>query len=204
MGGQAKLGTVSINLPPPPEFCDLSATNRADNRLLAATEAVLRQSGNKLLSVSADCGQLAGWRTGQQPLLDDYMQYQAPEAIGTLPSETIRQACAGLQAQGQEIVSRVLPQMQAHIEAAVRNLQMTNMGFIGAIAEEPEVCYSAVIQQLKTQIGTDKLQLGLVAITAVKNRTVLVYRFTVYRNPETVTTALAKFQKEIAAFRAAN
>ena len=94
LGGQASLGDVSINLPPPAGFCEMAATDPSDKRMLTIVGDLLTKSGNKLLSMSADCGQLASWRTARRKLLDDYAQYQMSLAlIDKPPSETIKQTC---------------------------------------------------------------------------------------------------------------
>src|SRR5215472_7619884 len=105
LGGQARMGDVSINLPPPAGFCELSDTNKSDARMLSIVGGLLTQSGNKLLSMSADCGQLDGWRTARRQLLDDYAQYQTSLAlIDKAPPETIEQTCATLRTEGNKIV----------------------------------------------------------------------------------------------------
>ena len=72
MGGQAIMGDVTVNLPSPKRFCELSDTNRSDKRMLSIVGGLLTQSGNKLLSMSADCKQLTDWRSARRQLLDDY------------------------------------------------------------------------------------------------------------------------------------
>ena len=205
MGGQAQLGEVSVNLPPPQGFCDLSAAYPSDSRLLSAIGGLLGQGGNKLLGISADCGQLADWRSGRRPLLDDYAQYQTRlTTIDKPPSETIKQACASLRAEGEKILSNKMPDFKARIEAALTNVKVNQVSFIGVLAEEPRACYARLIQQVKTQAGTTKTQLNLFAVTTVKNRAIFVYRFAVYKDPDSITTMLPVFKKEVAAFFAAN
>ena len=60
-----KIGTVSIRLSAPPGYCELNASNAADARMMSAVEGMLGKMGNNLLSLSADCGQLAEWRAGK-------------------------------------------------------------------------------------------------------------------------------------------
>jgi hypothetical protein len=51
------IGGVSINLPVPSGFCELSAGNPADKQMVANVSAVLTKGGIKLLNMSADCQQ---------------------------------------------------------------------------------------------------------------------------------------------------
>jgi hypothetical protein len=65
-------------------------------------------------------------------------------------------------------------------------------------------CYAGLVQQIHTQAGIDKTQLSLFAVTAVKNRTVFVYRFTVHTGSNSIIDGLAKLKNDVAAFYAAN
>src|SRR5215831_17448975 len=93
MAAQVALGGVSINLPTPAGFCELSEGNAADNRMLTTLGDIVSKSGNKLFAMSADCRQLTDWHARKRQLLDDYAQYQTPIATmeSSSPPEPIRQ-----------------------------------------------------------------------------------------------------------------
>jgi hypothetical protein len=76
--------------------------------------------------------------------------------------------------------------------------------FVGVLAEDGEACYAGLITKIRTEAGTDKTQLSLFAITTIKNRALFVYRFTVYKNSDTVNDVLAKLKIDVAAMIAAN
>jgi hypothetical protein len=205
MGGQASMGSVSVNFPPPARFCELSDTHPSDKHMLSVVGGLLTQSGNKLLSMSADCKQLSDWRSGRRKLLDDYAQYQASlSMIDKTPAETIGQTCATLREEGNKIVSEEMPELKARVEAALKRVKVNQTTFIGVLAEEPRACYAGLVQQIHTGAGTDKTQLSLFAVTAVKDRTVFVYRFTVHTGSNSVIGALAKLKNDVAALYAAN
>jgi hypothetical protein len=205
MAGQASMGDVSVNLPPPAGFCELSGTDPSDKRMLTIVGGLLTQSGNKLLGMSADCKQLGDWRAARRKLLDDYAQYQTSLALlDRAPSESIQQTCATLREEGNKIVSKEMPDLKARVEAALKKVKMNQTTFIGVLAEEPRACYAGLVQQIHTEAGIDKTQLSLFAVTAVKNRTVFVYRFTVHTGSESVVDGLAKLKNDVAAFYAAN
>ncbi len=116
MAGQAQMGDVSVTLPPPAGFCELSEIDPSDKRMLTIVGGLLEKSGNKLLSMSADCAQLTSWRSGQRRLLDDYAQYQAQLAIiDKPPSEAIAQTCATLREEGNKIVAQQTPDIKARV-----------------------------------------------------------------------------------------
>src|ERR1700704_6667839 len=74
----AIVGGVSVKLPPPSGFCELTEREPPDKRMLAISGDLVAKSGNKLHVMSADCKQLSEWRTRRRPLLDDFAQYQTP------------------------------------------------------------------------------------------------------------------------------
>lgn len=203
--GQATLGNVSINLPPPAGFCELSDSDPSDQRMLSVMSELVAKSGNKLLNISADCGQLSAWHTGTRRLLDDYAGYQTPVAtIDKPPSETIQQTCAFLRAEGNKVLSNQLPDLKARIEAALKQVKVNQTSFIGVLAEDRNACYAGLIQQLHTEAGTEKTQVSLFAATIVKNRSVFVYRFAEHTGPDSVSNALANLKDDVAALYAAN
>jgi hypothetical protein len=205
MGGQASMGDVSVNLPAPTGFCELTRANKSDERMLTIVGGLLDQSGNKLLSMSADCGQLASWRTAKRQLLDDYAQYQTSTALLTIPPpETIQQTCTTLRDEGNKILSNQMPDLKARIEAALKKVQVNQTTFVGVLGEEPRACYAGLIQQIHTEAGIDKTQLSVFAVTAVKDRTVFVYRFMLHTGSDSIIDGLAKLKKDVAAFYAAN
>jgi hypothetical protein len=205
MGGQVSMGDVSVSLPAPRGFCELSNTNPSDKRMLSIVGGLLEQSGNKLMSMSADCKQLTDWRSARRQLLDDYAQYQTSIALfDKPPAETVAQTCTTLREEGNKIVAKEMPDLKARVEAALKKVKMNQTTFIGVLADEPRACYAGLVQQIHTQAGIDKTQLSLFAVTAVKNRTVFVYRFTVHTGSNSIIDGLAKLKNDVAAFYAAN
>ena len=199
------IGDVSVNLPPPGGFCELSASNASDERMISTLTDLLGKSGNKLLGMSADCGQLADWRTAKRKLLDDFAQYQTPIAgIDKPASESVAQTCAVLRAQGDKILANQMPDIKARVESTLKQIKMNETNFLGVLAEDPDACYAALIQKIRTEAGTDKTQVTMFAVTIVKSRSVFVYRFAVYHNANTVNAVLAKIKVDVAALMAAN
>src|SRR5262249_62137809 len=60
------MGGVSIKLPAPAGFCDLSPGHPADNRALTVFGAASEKEAGRLFGISADCQQLADWRAGHR------------------------------------------------------------------------------------------------------------------------------------------
>jgi hypothetical protein len=171
--------------------------------MLTVIGELVTKVGNKLLVMSANCKQLAEWRTRKRPLLDDFAQYQTPTSDSP-PAETVAQTCATLRAQGAEITSKQEPDIKANIERALKNVKLNETRFIGILAEDPGACYGGLLQKLHTEVGTDKVQLTVFATTIVRNRSHFVYRMAVYANSGSVDRALGALKVNVAAFLNAN
>jgi hypothetical protein len=205
IAGSATLGDVSVNLPPPTGFCELSADNASDRGLLTTVSGVLTKSGNKLLSYSADCRQLAEWRTSKRKLLDDFAQYQAQiAAIDKPPSETIQQTCATLRAEGDKILSNQMPDIKKRVEATLNKIKVNETSFLGVLAEDTNACYAGILQKIHTEANTDKTQITVFAIALVKAKSVFVYRFAVYTGSDSIDATLVRLKSNVAALYKAN
>jgi hypothetical protein len=205
LAGQGTIGSVSVVLPPPGGFCDLTESDPSDKRMITTLTDLLGKSGNKFLGMSADCRQLADWHARKRPLLDDYAQYQTPiSTLDNAPTETVAQTCATLRAEGEKILANQLPDIKARVESTLKEIKMNETNFLGVLAEEPAACYAALIQKIRTEAGTDKTQVTMFAVTIIKDRSVFVYRFAVYANANSVNEVLAKIKVDVAALIAAN
>jgi hypothetical protein len=205
LAAQANIGGVSVNLPPPGGFCELNESNASDKRMITTLTDLLQKSGNKLLGMSADCQQLSDWHTGKRQLLDDYAQYQTP--IGSMdkpPSETVAQTCQTLRDQGNKILANQLPDIKKRVESTLSKIKMNEASFLGVLAEDADACYAGIVQKIHTEANTDKTQITVFSVSIVKNKSVFSYRFSVYRNAQTVDAVLGKIKIDVAALMAAN
>jgi len=199
------IGGVSIKLPPPAGFCELTNTDPSDKRMLTVLTDLVGKSGNKLLSMSADCRQLTDWRARRRTLLDDYAQYQVSIATMDKPTaEPVKETCATLRAQGDKMVAEQTPDIKSRVESVLQKVKINEMRFVGVLAETTAACYGGLIQKLRTEAGTDKTQLTVFAATIVKDKSIFVYRMTVYATSDTVTQTLAKIRADVATLLAAN
>ena len=205
--GETSIGGVSIKLPPPAGFCDLTASQPSDNRMLMTIGGIVEKTGNRLLGFSADCQQLADWRAGRRPFLEDYAQFQATTGMDqtiSSPPAFVHEVCATLRAQGDEINSSVAPDVKSKIESALNNVKMNSLTFVGVLAEDDTACYAAQIQKMRTETGTDKTQLNLMAITVVKGKAIFVTRYAQYTSSDATSGLLTKLKDTVAALQSAN
>jgi hypothetical protein len=209
MAAQTTVGGVSINLPAPGGFCELKDSDASDKRVITTIGELVGKSGNQLLGISADCQQLADWHAKKRQLLDDMGQYQtivrlANTPLPAAPEALIKQNCATMRAQGDNIVSNASPDMKSHVEQMFDRIRINETGFIGVLAEDTTACYAALMQKLRTDIGTDKTQAIAFALTLVKGKYVYVYRYAVYSNSDVINDMLVKLKADVAALLAAN
>src|SRR5262249_32604658 len=152
-----------------------------------------------------DCKQLSEWHTGKRKLLDDYGQYQTQIAtMDEPPSETVAETCTTLRKQGEQILANQLPDIKKRVEATMTNIKLNETKFIGVLGEDKDACYAGLMQKIHTEANTDKTQITAFAISIVKNKTVFIYRFAVYKNPQSVDATLRKIKIDVAALVAAN
>lgn len=205
LAAEANIGGVSITLPPPGGFCELGESNESDKRMLTTLAPLLEKSGNKLLAMSADCRQLTEWHTGKRQLLDDYGQYQTQIAgMDKPPAETVAQTCTTLRNEGNKILANQLPDIKKRVEATMSKIKLNETSFIGVLGEDNDACYAGLIQKIHTEANTDKTQVTAFAISIVKNKSLFIYRFSVYRGPQSVDATLRKIKVDVAALIAAN
>ena len=200
---QVAVEGVSLNLPVPPGFCELSSGNPADRRMLDMIgDLVAKARGNQLLAMSADCQQLADWRAGRR-LLGDYGQYQAPK-LATASEDTFKQTCAALRTQGGQSIANMRKDLKDKMEESVRRMKVNDQRFAGFLGEDATACYVALLQKLRSEDGPDVTQVTVLAITTVKDRFLFVNRYAPYVNADSVNEALAKLKLTIAALLEAN
>jgi hypothetical protein len=203
MAAQAKVEGVSINLPTPAGFCELSSGHPTDQRMLDTIgEALAKARGNQLLAMSADCRQLAEWRDGRR-LLGEYGQYQAPR-MASANDETFRQTCAALRSQGGRGFASLKNDAKTKMEESVRQMKVNEQRFAGFLGEEPTACYIALLQKLKAEEGPDVTQITVLAITMVRGKFLFVNRYAPYANADSIVETLAKLKLTIAALQEAN
>ena len=201
-----RIGAVTIVLPVPSGYCELEQAQPSDARMIDGLRRALAGQ-NELLAISADCGQLNGWRAGTRPLLDDYVQVQTLISArdATIPrAEGIKQICAPLRTEGEKLFAGVTTDVKTRMETAFKDVKVNEMRFLGVLAEDASGCYFALLQKLRTEAGTDKTQVTVGTATIVKGKLVYYYSYAPYVNADTVTAMLTRHQSNVAALLAAN
>lgn len=206
---EVKIGNTPIRLDPPAGYCEMDRSLTADSRLFNVIESMLQTSGNRLLSVSADCRELKDWRSGSRPLLDHLVQYQTlrsveDSGVGGTPEAVVQEACKAMRAQGEQLVAETTKDAKQQAERVLEKIRVNEMKFLGVLEEEPLACYAAILQKFKTDIGTEKVQINLVAITVIKNKVLYGYYIAPFTSGDTMFDLLADARKAISEVQSAN
>jgi hypothetical protein len=206
---ETTIGGVSVALPTPTGFCEMSTSNPTDNVMITTVSGIIETARNKLLGLSADCRQLADWRAKKRSLLNDYQQFQIPlnqiDKLVASPKSAIQGICSALRAQGKDIlVSKAGSEAKSAIESTLEKVKLNSMTFVGVLAEDDTACYGAGVGRMQTDSGADKTQVFLNAIAVVKSKFIFVYRYAVYSDPDITLGLLTKLRGNVAALYAAN
>jgi hypothetical protein len=207
--GETTIGRTAVALTAPAGQCELEPGLPGDARMLQTTETALSGVGNRLLAFFADCQQLADWRAGKRPLLEDFAQYQVAAATidappPPAPDDFMKQHCAAQRKEGERTLSGLAADIKTRIEEAVRGVTVNQVRFMGVMAEEPGVCYAAMVQRFKAETGKDVTLVGVYATLFVRGKLVHYYLYTPYRSAQTVTALVARHKLNVAALFAAN
>lgn len=195
-----------LTLPAPEGFCALDPQQPADARMIDALNGMLAGAQISLLGMSAHCGQLEAWRTGKQ-LLEDFAQYQTPtfaSKSNSSRSEWVKARCAKRRAEGEKTLPGMTEDVNARAETARVQARINEMTALGVLWEDAGACYTGMVQKILSEAGGEKTQLSVSAGTIVKGRVVNYILYTDDRDADSLSAALARHKRNIAALLAAN
>ncbi|MDO9057446.1 MAG: hypothetical protein Q7U92_00305 [Bradyrhizobium sp.] len=207
-GKDLMVGPVRVELVLPTNFCELNPIRSVDGAHIARHSAQFAQSGVQFLSVSAHCSELAAWRAGAG-LLDHYIFFSTDAQFLNQPTpvdpEIMRQQiCDQIRAQAAQSVSASIAEINSQSDAIARNIKMNGAAVVGIDDNDPNACYTAVLQKLQTQFGTEKLQLLIDTTVVIKGKIMFSTAFMPYVDMQGVAKSLAENRKFVASWRAAN
>jgi hypothetical protein len=205
---EAMVGLVGIELVLPTNFCELDPTQSSDAEAIARYTAQLARSGIQVLSISAACSELRGWRAGVS-LLDHIVLFSSDARFISQPTpvdpETMRkQICDQIRAQATQAISRGMAKVNSQPDTIARNIKLNSTAVVGVDDNDPNACYTAVLQNLRTQLGTEKLVLLIDTTVAIKGKILFSTAFIPYVDMQGVAKSLAEHRKFVASWRAAN
>jgi hypothetical protein len=203
-----KVGTVSVELVLPDGFCELNPVRSPDNQHIAQQIAQLARSGVQLLSISAACSELKAWRTGAG-LLDHYIFYSTDAQFVNRPTpfdpEAMRkEICDQIHAQAAQSTALAKAMANAEPDNIARNIKINSAAVVAVDDNDPNACYTAVLQKMQTQLATEKLQLLIDTTVAIKGKIMFATAFMPFVDMQGVARSMAENRKFVASWRAAN
>jgi uncharacterized lipoprotein len=197
-----RIDSTIINLPVPKDFCELASNDSSEKKMLTTVGKLLKDSGYNLLSMSADCRQLAAWDAGQRKVIDDIVEYTTPTAPQIVSESTIHQECEKLRSQGGQNSGEFFQNTKEAWAGA--SLNLTSERFAGVLAEEPNACYAALLQKIKLSGGSDKTQFVEWAMTVIKGKLIQINLLGVYSAADTPDRLQRNLKEIVTALHAAN
>jgi hypothetical protein len=156
--------------------------------------------------MSADCKQLADWRSRARNLLDDYAQYQVSVAgmLTNSPPDSLKPSCDALRRQGNDLNASAIPRAKKAFEDVTKAMEFKDSQFIGVLDEDSSTCYFGLMTKIKSEAGAEKLQLVIGAIVLLKAKFVFYYSFSIYQSSDTALAVLRQHKVNVSALLAAN
>ena len=109
-----------------------------------------------------------------------------------------------MRAQGDKLLADMMPDVKARAEQVLKTVQINEMKFLGLVSEEPLACYAVMLQKFRTEVGTDKTQVGVLATTVVRSKLIYFYLFAPYVSGATVTDMVAQQEAHVRRLQSAN
>ena len=197
-----KIGEISLRLPAFPGHCEMDPVVAADARLIAHLHGSLAKAGKRLLVLSADCAELRDWRDGTRPVLDHMAQYQTVIALenGALPDTSevlVKRFCDEMNAAADQSLPGTAQDVQGRAEVAAKIVRTNEVKYLGVVASEPLVCYSATMHKFAVENAGEFIQATLITATILRNKIVVCYLFAPYSGRETILKLLAAQQANV-------
>jgi hypothetical protein len=203
-----KVGPVSVELVLPADFCELNPIRSPDGQHISQQTAHLARFGVQLLSISAACSELKAWRAGAG-LLDHYIFYSTSAQFMNQPTpfdpEAMRKdICDEIHAQAAQATALATAMANAQPDTIARNIEINSAAVVGVDDNDPNACYTAVLQKLQTELATEKLQLLIDTTVAIKGKIMFATAFMPFVDMQGVARSMAENRKFVASWRAAN
>jgi hypothetical protein len=205
----AKIGDVPLRLPQPAGYCELDPVLASDAPLIGRLHTTMTKTGNRLLVISADCGELRDWRNGKRQDLDHMAQYQTiieleNEPLPSTPEQMIKNYCANMNTLGSQSTGATAQDAQERAELASKLLRLNEIRFLGVVAEDPFVCYAATLQKFKIDTHDPTTQLAIIATTLLRGKVVQFYLFAPYAGQKSITQLMTQQRTNVGRLQRAN
>jgi hypothetical protein len=204
-----KIGDTPLHLPQPHGYCEMDPVQATDAAFIAAIHRTIISSGNRLLVLGGDCGELKDWRSGKRKDLDHFNEYQTVlsmenDQLPETPQNAIKNYCANMHTLGDLAMPGTPRDAQARAEQAAKTITFSEPKMLGVVAQDPLACFAIIMDKLKTEGGQGRTRLSMLATTVVKDKVVLYYQFAPYVGRATITQLLAQQRTNVSQLQRAN
>ena len=165
---------AAVTLAVPAGHCPLDRANPFDRTVIETVERAVATS-NRVLVAFAECGQLAEVRAGQRRVLDDFGQYMSPLRGGKVDSaapDFAQKMTEVFKSQGAQLMQGAEAETREKISAMRLGIRMGENRLLGVLRTDQRASYLGLVQNLGLPDGSNKIQLGIVAMGVVKQRIV--------------------------------
>jgi len=203
------VGGVQVNFPILNGYCLAEDSNDRDAIFIERMATLLRNSKNRLIVLSMDCGRQLTWRNGVEGDIYDYSSYYIPEnhVTPTLKgdkAELRKTLCNDMRKLGDATLAPIKDMMaNAEKELNENGVTVSSTKMIGVVGEDKHACYSALLVGLRT--ATDNILMSVFIIaTVVRGKPIFSAIYHEYKGPETTQRSLEEAKSLAAEFDAKN
>jgi len=203
------VGHVKVNFPILNGFCLTEDSNSRDAVFINQMATLLRNSKNRLIVLSMDCGRQKTWRDGDEGNIYDYSSYYIPVAYEapTLKGNraTLRKTlCNDMRKQGDATLAPIKDIVANAAEELNTNVAVNSTKMIGVVGQDQHACYSALLVGVRTADNENILMSALIIATVVRGKPIFSAIYHEYKGPETTQRSLEEAKSLAAVFDARN
>jgi hypothetical protein len=202
---RVKADGTTLALTLPAGHCPLERANPSDRRIIEAVERLSRKA-NRVLVSFADCTERGAFRAGTQPFLDNFGQYMMPRKgarTKLAPAAFARQMTDYLKSQGAEVLRGAEADTRERIGTLKLGIRMGETRVLGVLRTDERAVYLGLVQNLTTEDGSGKLQVGMTASGVVNGRVVILNLFSRFtEGPIGAETTIKLLEKSTQTFAA--
>jgi hypothetical protein len=186
--------------------CALDAKQVSDKRLLDNTAQIISAT-NSLHVISANCQELADWRTGKVKFLGGGMQIQSFKAAANQnlrgqEKVLVSQICTQFRTSSGDLQNQAESTLKKKFEETSSS-RLESLQLMGVMGEDEHACYVAARVAGKNELGGDTVRAMVFASMILEGKLIYIYRSTervgLVAYEQMMTEATADVRRQVAA-----
>jgi hypothetical protein len=203
-----QIGGQTMNFAIRPGECALDRKHPVDKRLIDQTEALIVNS-NFLHVITADCKQLADWRSLRVMFLTDGMQIQSLKAAANQnlrgqEKAVVDAVCNQFRTNAGDVSKFAENEVRDRIEQSKATIKLESFKLIGVMGQDDRACYVAARVAGKSEIGTDTIRMMVFGTLVLSGKLVYMYRYSDRQDHTVLKDLMADLDQDIRRQIAAN